>query len=312
MAPALAYRLFPDGFLPLPAELGISAPIGPVYCIARLTPVAASEVAGVSYQLDLEAQNPSNYPGVGAGTFEGVTWAPHVFDYTLMPPSATVAGTLRLRVYTRGGYVDGSASGRVEFDLDGDGVADVTVVTPAHPQDWRTQTLERDVPFVLEATQKPRLRMSARAEVSGWGRAAYSTVNTTVLVEFAWGAAATSIPYGTACGAAIEGFYEIDRLDAINPSLRRTVEVDLRGAPANAPAVLALGIDRVQVPIPGTACTLLTTPLAWLPVVTDATGRAVVRQDLPESVAGTLSCQFAASVPQGGLVTTGALSLVIR
>lgn len=290
-APGTMEALFPVGDLALPLELRLASSSGLASFMARVSPLSASGLVGVQHELALRATNEQGYPFIGAGTFDGVRRAPQAFDLVLASPGPTpVQGTLRVAVQTGASALDGGSSNRSEVDVDGDALPDIVVDAPA--QYWTvTRTFVREQPYTLLPHQDRAMTLWADASVSAWSHVGHGQVAATVRVEFAHGTAATSVTYGEPCGAAIDGWFESDATSDA-PGTRRTVRVALQGASPFAPVLLLLGLDRVQLPIPGSDCKLATTPLVLLPLTAGAAGTAEFRTDLPDPTASDFCFQF--------------------
>lgn len=307
-APGTIEALFPVAELALPVELRLAPPSGLASFLARLSPVSASGLVGVCHEFALRATDEQGYPSIAAATFDGIRRAPQAFDFVFASAGATpVQGTLRVAVQTGASAFDGRSSNRSEVDVDGDGLPDLVVDAPA--QYWPvTRTFVREQPFTLLPHQERAITLWADASVSAWSRVGHGQVAATVRVEFAHGTAATSVTYGEPCGAAIDGWFESDATSDA-PGTRRTVRAALHGAAPFAPVLLLFGVDRVQLPIPGSDCKLATTPLVLLPLTAGAAGTAELSTDLPDPTAGDFCFQFLTLGTGARLAGSGGMSL---
>lgn len=110
-------------------------------------------------------------------------------------------------------------------------------------------------------------------------------------------------PYGSACGVGIAAD------DTILGNGAHSVAFDVTVG-ANAPALLALGLAAVDLPLPGTACHLLAEPLSLAFAPANALGHASFVLPLPASVVGTLFAQAATFDAAMTLQTSQGLELV--
>ena len=105
------------------------------------------------------------------------------------------------------------------------------------------------------------------------------------------------------------------------PSLRVAEFADLRGLDVIADglhpqttAVLVLGAQPLQIPLPGSSCVLWTRPAATLPVATDAIGSFWLKVPLPATLRGVAQLQALslAGSTIAGLRATGAVQVDAR
>jgi len=82
--------------------------------------------------------------------------------------------------------------------------------------------------------------------------------------------------YGKGCGPTLGG-------SSVSLGALRRVEFDYRGGAPNAAGAHMFGLSAIDVTIPGTSCSLLTPPIAFLFFMTDANGDAKSKVDLPNS-----------------------------
>jgi hypothetical protein len=93
-------------------------------------------------------------------------------------------------------------------------------------------------------------------------------------------------PYGTACGVGLTG------TDTILGNGSHAVQFDVTTAPS-APALLALGFQAVNVPIPGSLCPLLAEPLDIWFAPANGMGQASFPLAIPAAAVGRLFVQAA-------------------
>ena len=304
---------FPGGTLTLPASVQLQPPYSAAL-LAQLSPVATTDVVGVTYDLSVSVSVQLRAM-VTSQTWDGSAHAPQAFRVVLQPdPSTVLQGTLRVSA-SGGAQAIGmvaAASATNELDLDGDAVPDVSLPVPYGIGE--STTWVREIPLTLHPGQPRSLTLWSAARASAYSTATTASAWCKAEITFASGQAATSVELGSVCGAAIAGWYEREERMAPEPFVRRTAQVSLHGAPSLSPALLLIGLDRIQTAIPGTPCALHTTPLVALPLCADALGRAELRIGVPAAASGAASFQFLAlgAGPALSLMATPGLSLLMR
>ena len=109
-------------------------------------------------------------------------------------------------------------------------------------------------------------------------------------------------PYGSPCGVGVVA------ADVIQPNASHAVSITATVAP-NGPALLALGFQAVDVPLPGSACRLLAEPLDVWFAPANGNGTATFPLAMPASTLGTLFVQAAPFDAAMNLQTSRGLEL---
>jgi pimeloyl-ACP methyl ester carboxylesterase len=110
-------------------------------------------------------------------------------------------------------------------------------------------------------------------------------------------------PYGPSCGVGLtaEDTIQVDGSHAIGLHVN---------VPPNAPAVLAIGFDQVDVPLPPTGCHLLTDPVGYLLAASNGAGDANFLLSLPASFTERLAIQAGTFDASLAIQTSGGLDLL--
>lgn len=127
-------------------------------------------------------------------------------------------------------------------------------------------------------TTSPTLRSASRLLLSTAATAAAALAQVTD--------PAVITPYGSPCGVGLVA------TDTIQPNGNHTVNLTATVAP-NGPALLALGFQAVDLPLPGTGCRLLAEPLDIWFAPANGMGLASFVLPLPAATLGTLFVQAA-------------------
>jgi hypothetical protein len=219
---------------------------------------------------------------VGVSTCEvseqggGTASAPITAGTTDSPTVAALQqGAHELRLVLRGapglrGKIEAWASGiaglgaivTLALDIGDDSSIDFTVGTANGFFGLGRQQWDRG----LDASGILRLRIVTSADLripALWT----ATYKADIGVRFTPGAFCDIGPYGQSCGAVLVGYDDV-------AATGRKIGFQLIAGPASSSAVLVLGLQRVLIALPGTACQLLADPLVLIPFTTDATGSA--------------------------------------
>ncbi|MCA8954804.1 MAG: hypothetical protein KDC87_01950 [Planctomycetes bacterium] len=107
------------------------------------------------------------------------------------------------------------------------------------------------------------------------------------------GMLASVSPYGPLCGPEVFGV-------SWESTTNRWLRLLLEGAPANTPTTLIAGVQRIQLPLPGVTCELLTQPVVMVPMLTNSVGRLISDLDSgPLNGSIDARFQFASWLDQG-------------
>lgn len=219
----------------------------------------------------------------GASTKVGSTAQPHAWLIRHAgKPGDSVRVHIRLRsdlansgTITGGARVDVHNDSSVEFDelLDG-------------------KRFLSDHPAIIGSNGILEVKVETRALLTSASTSASSYMMTLdVSFEPIQGLVASFSPFGARCGADLYGISWCQ-------NQQRFARLVMDNAAPNAPAFALFGMGRINISIPGTACSLLTTADVILPTRTDLVGRVIT--DLPpvaETSFHDLTIQFATLSP---------------
>lgn len=304
---------FPVGPLALPATIDLASSDIAASFLTTVVDQTHGDAVGILHTLRASVSGPKPpQTYTRSETQDGFAHAPQALVVTVQPdPQRAVVGTLRVAVdgYASGGMFSASAGAEFGLDLDGDTVRDMLLGVGSSYDAAGEMRWVRDIPIVLQpaAPRAVGLSVKAAAQATGLG----ASVTSHVAVTFTSGIAAPAVEFGRACGATISGWYQRELHTGLH-GMRytiRTTSVALRAGPPLAPALLVLGVDRVQLSIPGSGCDLLTRPVASVALSTDAQGGVDVQFRVPEGPIGPAAFQFVTLGSAGGIATTQGLSL---
>ncbi len=114
--------------------------------------------------------------------------------------------------------------------------------------------------------------------------------------------AAVVTPYGPSCGVGVSA------ADTIQGDGSHSIDFVVSTSP-NAPALLAIGFDAVDVPLPPPGCHLLADPLVLWFAPTDGSGHAGFQLSMPQSFTGSLFAQGATLDAALAIQTSNGLEL---
>ena len=213
-------------------------------------------------------------------------------------PSRTTFGTVRVTYATERNRGDGIRGATIGVDVGGDGSVEFTADTGAH------LSVSYPVPVPaggLDVVTTTRLYTQGSSH-AGSDPCEYRGRLT---VEFLPAPDTTFVAFGAGHGLDAQGGY------AFRGPVR-DVLFDSTG-PANAIGVELFGLRRIDLPIPGTACRLLTDPLVNLPIRYGAAGSVRIVHSVPWDLTFFFDVQlFALDPGSSDLLCSGGVEVATR
>jgi len=219
----------------------------------------------------------------GASTKVGTTSKPHAW---LIRHTGTPGDTVRVHIRLRSNLANsGLITGGARVNVNNDASVEFD-------QSLNGKRFLSDHPAVIGSNGILEVKVETHALLTSSSTSPSSYMMALdVSFEPTQGLVASFSPFGALCGADLYGI-------AWCQNQQRFARLVMDNAPPNAPAFGLFGLGRINIPIPGAACSLLTTADVILPTRTDLVGRVIA--DLPpvaETSFHDLTIQFATLTP---------------